>query len=198
MIEFIQGTIAYVNGEAVTIENHGIGYLIYCPNPFSFQPIGQEMKIYTYQYVREDALHLYGFKTREERALFIHLLSVSGIGPKGALAILATGEPQRVIQAIEAEDETFLVKFPGIGKKTARQMILDLKGKVKASTVISSDGEPMEKDVQQGGHLEEAIQALQALGYSEREIKKIVPNLKDKALSAEQYVKEALKLMLNQ
>ncbi|GGE42783.1 Holliday junction ATP-dependent DNA helicase RuvA [Pullulanibacillus camelliae] len=195
MFEFIQGKIAHVTSESVTIENQGIGYLIYCPNPFSFQPIGQELIIYTYHYVREDAIHLYGFKTREERSLFKHLLSVSGIGPKGALAILATGEPQRVMQAIEDEDEKFLVKFPGIGKKTARQIILDLKGKLQgAFTEYSLFSEPA--SAQEDTGLEEASQALQALGYSEREIKKIMPRLENQDLTPEQYVKAALKLML--
>jgi len=194
VFEFIRGKIVHVTSEAVTIENQGVGYLIYCPNPFSFHPVEQELTMYTYHYVREDAIHLYGFKTREERSLFKHLLNVSGIGPKGGLAILATGEPQRVMHAIEDEDEAFLVKFPGIGKKTARQIILDLKGKFSSIFMeysLFSESEPVPAT-----GLEEASHALQALGYSEREITKIMPRLENQDLTPEQYVKAALKLML--
>ena len=194
VFEFIRGKIAYVTGEAVTIENQGIGYLIYCPNPFSFQPVGQELTIYTYHYVREDASHLYGFRTREERSLFKHLLNVSGIGPKGGLAILATGEPQLVMRAIEDENEEFLVKFPGVGKKTARQIILDLKGKLPS--VLTEYSLFSESAPDQDTGLEEASHALQVLGYSEREIKKIMPKLENQDLTPEQYVKAALQLML--
>ena len=91
--------------------------------------------MYTHLHVREDAQQLFAFKTLDQRELFRKLIQVSGIGPKGALAILASGNPTQVISAIEQEDEKFLVKFPGVGKKTARQMILDLKGKLDSLMV---------------------------------------------------------------
>lgn len=179
-----------------------MGYQLLCANPFSFQQDeGDEKKVYTYQYVREDLIALYGFKSKEERLLFVQLLSVSGIGPKGALAILASGRPDQVISAIENEDETYLTKFPGIGKKTARQIILDLKGKFKKQLqilgeVASFDEAPASLTAENAA-LDEAIEALKALGYSEREINKILPKIKQEGLTSEQYVKEALKLMLS-
>ncbi|GAA3321134.1 hypothetical protein GCM10020331_035510 [Ectobacillus funiculus] len=130
MFEYITGSVEYTGPEYVVIDHNGIGYQILTPNPYAFRPSKESVRVYTYQYVREDVLALYGFQTRQERSLFVKLLGVSGIGPKGGLAILAAGQIEQVVQAIEQENETFLVKFPGVGKKTARQMILDLKGKL--------------------------------------------------------------------
>ena len=131
MYDFIKGRIDYVCPEYIVVENNGIGYLIHAPNPFVFSGTNEEKKIYVHHYVREDLQALYGFSSREEKKLFIKLLNVTGIGPKGALAVLASGRVDQVVEAIESEDEKFLVKFPGIGKKTARQMILDLIGELE-------------------------------------------------------------------
>jgi holliday junction DNA helicase RuvA len=193
--EFIEGKVVRISTDSVVIANQGIGYLIYCPNPYQFTP-NQTAIIYTHHYVREEAINLYGFKSRDERQLFVQLLGVSGIGPKGALAILATGEPGRVIEAIESEDERYLVQFPGIGKKTARQIILDLKGKFKSVSMpaVKQIGETASASKRLA--LEEALQALQALGYSEKEISRISPELKEKDLTTEGYIKQALQLLL--
>ncbi len=201
MYEFIKGTVQYVSPEYVVIENNGIGYQVTVPNPFFYsKDLGQDVIIYTYTYVREDILALYGFNTREEKLLFTKLLNVTGIGPKGALAILASGEPAQVVQAIENEDEAFLIKFPGVGKKTARQMILDLKGKLPD---ILPDYFPdlfnpdeQEEGVPKQEEFEEAILALLALGYSEREVKKISPQLKTENLTTDQYIRKGLQLLL--
>ncbi len=175
MIEFVKGTIDYVSPQYIVIENGGIGYQIFAPNPFIYKKNSNET-IYTYHYVREDTNALYGFSTREEKMLFTKMLNVTGIGPKGALAILASGDPGAVIEAIENEDEAFLVKFPGVGKKTARQIILDLKGKLAdAVPDIAADlfnHEEREQIHEAETALEEALEALRALGYSDREIKK--------------------------
>jgi holliday junction DNA helicase RuvA len=202
LYEFIKGKVHYIGPEYIVVENNGIGYQISTPNPFSFTKYsGQDVIIFTFTYVREDILALYGFQTREEKLLFIKLLNVSGIGPKGALAILASGEPQQVVQAIENEDEPFLVKFPGIGKKTARQMILDLKGKlVDALPDFFPDlfhPEKHEAVSNQNGQFDEAVLALLALGYSEREIKKISPELKKEKLTTDQYIRKALQKLIN-
>lgn len=200
MIEYLVGTIDFIHPEYIVLDVNGVGYQIFCPNPFAFQQTAGDVKVYTYQYVREDALLLYGFPTREEKALFSKLLSVSGIGPKGGLAILATGEPEQVIAAIEREDERFLTKFPGVGKKTARQMILDLKGTLNGLITTETNG-----DVNSGlpakgesDALAEAIEALKALGYADKEIKRIVPLLEGESLSADAYVKKALRLLIEQ
>ncbi|HSU78897.1 MAG TPA: Holliday junction branch migration protein RuvA [Candidatus Angelobacter sp.] len=197
MYEFIEGTIANTTVDSLVMANNGIGYLIYCPNPYQFK-VGEQTIVYTYLYVREDAMHLYGFKSREERQLFVQLLSVSGIGPKGALAILATGTPGRVVEAIELEDERYLVQFPGVGKKTARQIILDLKGKFKGMTLSTPTGSERREDEVSSvpSALQEATLALKALGYSEKEIDRIIPSLKTKEMTTEAYIKAALQLML--
>ncbi|MDX8364075.1 Holliday junction branch migration protein RuvA [Cytobacillus sp. Hm23] len=198
MIEFIKGSIQYINPEYIVIENNGIGYEIQTPNPYVFH-VQREETIYTYQYVREDVLALYGFQTREEKALFRKLLQVSGIGPKGALAILAAGQPVQVVKAIEQEDEKFLVKFPGVGKKTARQMILDLKGKledlVAVPNLFTSD-DSIEEQENGPQALLEAIEALKVLGYAEREINKVKKHLLEEQLTTDQYIKKALQRLL--
>ncbi|CUB27701.1 Holliday junction ATP-dependent DNA helicase RuvA [Bacillus subtilis] len=200
MIEFVKGTIDYVSPQYIVIENGGIGYQIFTPNPFIYKERNQET-IFTYHHIREDAFSLYGFSTREEKALFTKLLNVTGIGPKGALAILGSGDPGAVIQAIENEDEAFLVKFPGVGKKTARQIILDLKGKL-ADVVpemienLFNHEERLEQQTAETA-LEEALEALRVLGYAEKEIKKVLPHLKeDTGLTTDQYVKKALQKLL--
>ncbi|MCO7175597.1 Holliday junction branch migration protein RuvA [Sporolactobacillus kofuensis] len=194
MFDYIKGILTYLSGNGIVIENGGFGYRILCANPFSYQPLlNKETKVYLYQYLREDASLLYGFQTREERELFVRLLSVSGIGPKNALAILASGDPDEVIQAIEAEDEKFLTRFPGIGRKTAGQIVLDLKGKLKEFSIQPSLSKESETDTQLENTLAEAVDVLSMLGYSEREIRKVVPELRKQNLSAENYVKVALK-----
>ncbi|NEU31549.1 Holliday junction branch migration protein RuvA [bacterium LRH843] len=200
MIEFVQGELVEVETQYIVIDHHGLGYRIFCPNPYSLQTfVDQSIRIYTYQHVRQDLIRLYGFQTREERTLFEKLLNVSGIGPKGALAILAFGQPEQVVHAIETEDEAFLVKFPGVGKKTARQMILDLKGKLDefAPNLLREQSDQTgKKHKDHNEHLEEALEALRALGYVERELKKIRPHLEKEELLTDEYIKKALQMML--
>jgi holliday junction DNA helicase RuvA len=171
LYEFFKGTVEFVGPEYIVIENNGIGYQISTPNPFIYSSkMNTNVTVYTYHYVREDIMALYGFETREEKKLFTKLLNVSGIGPKGALAILASGEVQQVVSAIENEDESFLVKFPGVGKNATAQ-----------ST---------------NNAFEEALLALKALGYSDKEVKKISPELRKEQLSTDQYIKKALQRLL--
>lgn len=202
MFEFIKGTVEFVGPEYIVIENNGIGYQISTPNPFIYSSKMDSMvTVFTYHYVREEIMALFGFETREEKKLFTKLLNVSGIGPKGALAILASGEVQQVVSAIESEDESFLVKFPGVGKKTARQMILDLKGKLQDivpdyfPNLFNAEKFPIHMESNNTA-FEEAILALTALGYSEKEIKKISPELRKEQLSTDQYIKKALQRLL--
>lgn len=205
LYEFITGKIDFVGPEYIVVDNSGVGYQIGMPNPFIYsRKLGEVVKVYTYQHVRQDILALYGFQTRNEKTLFLNLISVSGIGPKGALAILASGEPEAVVQAIEREDEVFLTKFPGVGKKTARQIILDLKGKLPKvlpeyfPDLLSENQQTEERDTDSFAHqLEEAMLALRALGYSERELKKVTPVLQQEKLTTDQYIKLALKKLLN-
>lgn len=205
MYDYIIGQVMRHHPEYIVVENNGIGWQIYTPNSYAFPITKEAQQIYVHMHVREDAQLLFGFKTLDERELFRKLIQVSGIGPKGALAILASGNPYQVIAAIEAEDDAFLIKFPGVGKKTARQMILDLKGKLGSlmtnvdvtllpNTNLSFDFQE-EHDEKE---LQEALLALSALGYSEKELAKIKPMLlENKELSStDEYMKHALKLLL--
>ena len=197
MYDYIKGKVTRVTPEYLVIEQQGIGWQIFAPNPYSFG--SDELQVFLHHHVREDAQLLFGFPTLEQRELFRKLISVSGIGPKGALAILASGQPQHVIEAIEREDESYLVKFPGVGKKTARQMILDLKGKL--SEFFGDPFDPEETNSllsNDQAELEEAMLALGALGYSEREITKVKPQLRDLDLDTEGFMKKALQLLLKQ
>ncbi|WP_053364205.1 Holliday junction branch migration protein RuvA [Bacillus sp. FJAT-27251] len=197
MYEYIRGKVDFISPEYIVIDNGGIGFQINAPNPFAYsKDIGKEVQVFTYHHVREDVMALYGFRSREEKTLFMKLLNVTGIGPKGALAILASGEPQQVVQAIENEDEAFLVKFPGVGKKTARQMILDLKGKLQNIVPDFFPNLFQPEEDGQSSDLDEALLALKALGYSEREIQKVVPELKKEKLATDQYIKKALQKLL--
>lgn len=203
LLEFIEGRVDFVGPEYIVVETNGIGFQIHTPNPFVYSKTqGENIKVYTFHYVREDLMALYGFSSRQEKTLFTKLLNVSGIGPKGAMAILAAGEPEQVVDAIENEDEAFLVKFPGVGKKTARQMILDLKGKLHNVVPdffpdLFSPDKGMRQTAAEKKELEEALLALKALGYSDKEIKRVTPELKQEDLSTtDQYIKLALQKLL--
>lgn len=198
MYDYIKGEVARITPEYIVIDRDGLGFQILTPNPFRFQ-VGSAELVYTYLQVREDIQQLIGFKTLSERELFRKLIQVTGIGPKGALAILASGQPDQVIGAIEREDDAFLVKFPGVGKKTARQIILDLKGKLHDLADEEIVGGLFEVEEEEGTgnqSLDEALQALTALGYSERELKKISPRLEElEGETTDTIMKKALQLL---
>lgn len=181
MIEFIIGKIEEIESNYISLNNNNIGYLIYTANPYSFE-LGSEYKVYIYQNVKEDEITLYGFKTKEERNLFLKLISVKGLGCKMALPMFATGSIDGIMDAIERENILYLKKFPKIGDKVARQIILDLKGKLNMQAVSTSN----EK--------EELIETLKALGYKQSDITKILPRITSDTI--EEQVKEALKLFL--
>lgn len=184
MYDYIVGRITDLKGNYIVLDNNNIGYVINTPNPYSFN-LNEEYKVYVYQLVREDELSLYGFKTIEEKELFLKLISVKGLGPKMALPILATGSVNGVIDAIERENILYLKKFPKIGDKVAKQMILDLKGKLGDTSKL----------VVESTSYEELIEVLKGLGYKEKEFKAIIPKI-DGSITIEEQVKEALKLLL--
>lgn len=181
MYGYIKGTIKIVNPNHVILENNDIGYAIYVANPYFFQ-IDKDYTIYIYNYLREDENTLYGFKTTEEKDLFLRLINVKGLGPRTAVPMFATGSVNGIIDAIERENILYLTKFPKIGDKLARQIILDLKGKLE--TTIGKENSN-----------EELIDVLVGLGYKLADIKKILPKINEE-LSIENQIKEALKLML--
>lgn len=184
MYGYIKGIIKDIDSNYVIIDNNGIGYLIYVANPYYYKP-EEEYLIYTYNCVREDEYSLYGFKNKEELKLFLKLISVKGLGPKMALPMFATGSINGIVDAIDRENILYLKKFPKIGDKVARQIILDLKGKINGSQMSLLSSSPND----------ELTDALEALGYKQADIKKIVKNI-DPSLSIENQIKEALKLLL--
>lgn len=183
MYSYLFGSITEVKANYITLEVNQIGYQIYTPNPYSFQ-VGKECKIYTYQKVSDDEISLYGFESSDQKELFLKLISVNGIGPKSANAILAAGSVQEISNAIETGNAKFLQKFPGIGPKASQQIVLDLQGKIDlVPSLVLNDS------------LSEVKEALEALGYNAKEIKKIIPKL-DKEKSTSDLIKDALKFML--
>lgn len=196
MIAYIKGQVTYIQEESIIIDVHGIGYEVFCPNPFVFQSfIQKELFVYTYFHVREDVQCLYGFKDEEEKELFIKLISVSGIGPKSAIGILASVNVPDFVAAVETEDEKYLTQFPGIGKKTARQIILDLKGKL--TSALSIDVASTAKESTESANLLEVKEALKTLGYTAREINKIIPHLQKAELTeTDDIIRHALSLLV--
>ncbi|RIU93661.1 Holliday junction branch migration protein RuvA [Oceanobacillus picturae] len=199
MIAYIKGMLTYILDDSIIMDVQGIGYELFCANPFVFQSsLHKEIKIHTYHHVREDAQILFGFKNEDEKFLFTKLISVSGIGPKGALAILGGVDVAGIAAAIEREDDKFLTSFPGVGKKTARQIILDLKGKLTNVLTITE----VETNMANAKHadaegLQEATEALKALGYTDREIKGIMPELKaTDSKNADELIRKALSLLM--
>lgn len=193
MIAFIKGTLMGTSGDHVVLENHGIGYKIFMPSAalFKLPSVGEELKVHTYLYVREDAMQLYGFLEKEELELFEILLQVSGIGPKGAVTILSAVPAASFVQAIVNEQLDVLVKIPGIGKKTAQRMIIELKDKLAKVMVVSKDSPiPVVSSAGSG----EAVQALVALGYAANETKKAVNKVlaDNPGLGVEDIIKKAL------
>ena len=186
MYDYIKGTVTGIKNNAIVLENSGVGYLIYVSNPYSFE-IGKEYKVFVYQQIQEDGHFLYGFKTSEEKDLFLKLISVKGLGCKMALPILAVGSIEGIQDAIERENVLYLKKFPKIGDKLAKQIILDLKGKLEFIGVgISDDQVEVERELQE---------VLIGLGYKEKEIKPVLARV-DTSLTIEEQVKDALKLLL--
>ncbi|MEG0826602.1 MAG: Holliday junction branch migration protein RuvA [Bacilli bacterium] len=182
MYSYIIGQIKEIESSYIVIDSKGIGYLVYTANPYSFN-IENEYKVYIYQHIREDEMTLYGFKEKEEKSLFLKLIGVKGLGCKMALPIIATGSITGIIDAIEKENIIYLKKFPKIGDKIARQIILDLKGKL----VLSSKSNELNNN--------ELTEVLQSLGYKSQDIRKAIPTI-NQSLKIEDQIKEALKLLL--
>jgi Holliday junction DNA helicase RuvA len=202
MYEYLKGIVTFIGPAYIVVELNGIGYLLYIANPFRFSnQLNQETIIYVHQAVREDAITLYGFKDYNEKQLYLKLISVSGIGPKSGLAILANDDHAGLVYAIENEEVSYLMKFPGVGKKTAAQIILDLKGKLDDLEIIRIpiDGVMQQKLSlpQDQKPVNEAIEALTALGYSTKEIKKVEPEIrKMNKETTDAYLREALRLLM--
>lgn len=185
MYSYIKGEITEIKATHITVETYGIGYSIKVPNPYSFN-INTSVTIYLHHHVREDAIELYGFQTNQDKEMFEKLISVKGLGPKGALAILASATVTDIAAATKNADAKFFVKFPGIGQKLSQQIILDLKGKINFE----------EEENQVDERLEQVALALKSLGYNSTEAKNIIKRLKlEPETTLQEAVKMALKLL---
>ncbi len=197
MYSYISGTLEEVLTDMVVVDNQGIGYNIQVPMRLieRLPSIGSKVRIYTYLAVREDAMSLFGFESRDELNLFKMLINVSGIGPKGGLAILSVLSPDELRFAIIAEDDKTIAKAPGIGKKTAQRMIIELKDKIDLSDLGSGEEITSAAPVSGGNAVRnEAAEALTALGYSASDAAQVlrdIPITDD--MDTEALLREALK-----
>lgn len=182
MISFIKGKLVHIYENVIIVENNGIGYEIFVPvSVIGNMPlVGSEVMIYTYMHVREDALQLFGFLDRDTLEIFKLLITVSGIGPKGAIGVLGTLSADDIRYAVMAEDAKTIAKAPGIGAKTASKVVIELKDKLKMRDVaenISSEIDGQQSIFDDGGSkqaISDAIEALVSLGYSATEATKAV------------------------
>ena len=196
MYEYIKGILTKITAKYIVVETAGIGYLLHVANPYAYSgKINQDVQVYLHQVVHEDAHLLYGFATEEEKKLFLNLISVSGIGPVSALAIIAADDNAGLVQAIESKNITYLTKFPKIGKKTAQQMVLDLEGKINLD-LEDAPAQSKAKVTEENQALEEAMEAMLALGYKAAELKKIKKFFEGTTDTAENYIKSALKMLV--
>lgn len=178
MYEYIKGTVTSINDNYIVLENNEIGYLINVANSYSFNT-NEKYTIYIHEYIKEDENSLYGFKTKEEKEFFLRLIEVKGLGCKMALPMFNNNSVENIIKAIENDDINYLKKFPKIGDKVARQIVLDLKGKLVTKTNINNN---------------ELSDALKALGYKSKDIEDVISKIDSKKILEEQ-IKDALKLL---
>lgn len=195
MYDYIKGILTKITAKYIVVETHGVGYILQVANPYAYSgQVQQKVTVYTHQVIREDAHLLYGFATENEKSVFLSLISVSGIGPTTALAIIAVDDNDGLVRAIEQKNITYLTKFPKIGKKTAQQMILDLDDKF----VMNEEAGPVQQVAPSSENiaLEEAMEAMEALGYRPAELKKIKKFFEGTNDTAENYIKSALKMLM--
>lgn len=200
MYAYIKGILAEITEDAIIVENQGIGYEIAVPGQvFDYLPsVGEEVKIYTYHYVREDAILLYGFLTKEDARIFKMLIGVSGIGPKGALSILSVLSTDDLRFAILGDDAKAIAKAPGVGAKTAQRVIIELKDKLSLEDAfeqkLANQAQKAELNPAVGVK-NEAILALTSLGYSQSEALKVLQGIE---ISPDDQVEDVLKMALKQ
>lgn len=193
MITYIVGELTYIDNNTIILEACGVGYEITVPESVipSLSGIGSSIKIYTYQNVKEDALDLYGFLTMDDLKIFKQLITVNGIGPKGALSILSVISPDELRLAVISDDVKKIQSAPGIGSKTAQKLIIELKDKLKIEDVVYDLHD--EKDIVKSVR-DEAVSALISLGYSNSESVSAVSTLViTENMTSEDILKQALK-----
>ena len=199
LFSYIEGKVVYRDSDLLVIENNGIGYNIYTSarTMSDVDSLGSMVKIYTYMNVKEDGISLYGFSKKEELNLFKMLLMVSGVGPKVARSILSTLTPAKFILAVITKDEKALIASPGVGKKAAQRIILELQDKIKKEELsMKNDEEDSIIINDKGGDVKEAINALIVLGYDYNSAQSKVSNVYKEGMAVEEIVKFALKSSL--
>ena len=197
MLAYIKGKLEDKAVNYIIVDNNDIGYKIYMGENAieSIGNMGDDIKVYTHYHVREDDISLYGFKTNEELRMFELLISVSGVGAKSALTILSNIEPSVFALAVITNDESKLVKIPGVGKKTAARIVLELKDKLKNVQSDNNINKEVEEKIVSNEKIEEAISALQVLGYNKREIERVLEKINLEELTLEEIIKQGLKYL---
>ena len=198
MLAYIKGTLEMKLTDYVVIDAGGLGYKVYMSTTGmeKLGNIGDKVKVYTYYRVREDDISIFGFNTNEELRMFELLLSVSGVGAKTALTMIAVSDPSEFAIAVISDDISYLTRIPGIGAKSAQRIILELKDKIKKENAISQIKDTKVKvAVVDNNKVEEAISALQVLGYNKKEIEKAFMKIDKKDLSTEELIKKGLSIL---
>lgn len=202
MISYVRGELAAVEEDKAVVDVGGVGYGVFMSGQALslLPPVGNEVKIYTYLNVKEDAMHLFGFLTREDLEVFRLVIGVSGIGPKGGLNILSCLSPDELRFAVMSGDAKAISAAPGIGKKTAEKLILELKDKMKIEDVLehAAHGDEVPgtvSETSESGMQAEAVQALVALGYGSAESMRAVKKTSPDCVTVEDILKEALKYL---
>ncbi|AGX43847.1 Holliday junction branch migration protein RuvA [Clostridium saccharobutylicum] len=197
MYEYIKGTYIGMNKDYIVVENNGIGYKIFTSGATmsSVPKCGEEIMLYLDQIVREDFLGLYGFESKEELEMFKLLLTISGVGPKAALSLLSISRVNNLKYAIMTGDEKHICRGVGIGKKTAARIVLELKDKLKPDELLDNVGEDGILDNENTMVLSEALSALIALGYSEKESETVLKTV-NKDDTVENIIKASLKALM--
>lgn len=199
MLAYVKGTLAEKENGYIVIDVGGLGYKVLMTNKDiqNLDEIDSIIKVYTYYKVREDDISIYGFVSKEELRMFEILISATGIGTKSALSILDNIEPSDFALAVITNDVSKIVKLPGIGAKTAQRMIVELKDKINTEETMNKANtmKVKEKNIKQTENNDEAISALQILGYSKKDIEKVMENMDTNNMKIEDIIKEALKLL---
>ena len=197
MIAFVSGILEMKLNGYIVIDVGGVGYKIFMSEASidSLGNLGDKVKVYTHQHVREDDISLYGFLTMEELNMFELLISVSGVGAKSALSILANVEPSSFALAVITNDTSKLVKIPGVGQKTAARIVLELKDKLKNENIADKKKNIINKNSVDEEVMDEAISALQVLGYNRKDIEKVFEKIELDNLSVEEMIKQGLKYL---
>lgn len=202
MVSYVRGELVAIEEEKVIVDVNGVGFGIFMPaQSMNYLPmIGEEVRLHTYMNVREDAIQLFGFLTKDDLKVFKLVIGVSGIGPKGGLSILSQLSPDDLRFAVMANDSKAIAKAPGIGKKTAEKLIIELKDKLSIEDVLNKvdDSETIVANTGASNEIQaEAVQALVALGYGNTESMKAVKKVStDEDTTVEELLKLALKNMM--